>query len=99
MNTFRIVSLIEGGSFLFLLLVAMPLKYYYGMPEAVSLAGMVHGILFVIYTMLSLLLAQKYNWSSAYWGGILLAGMVPFGFLMIDGRLKRADKALLSDAA
>ncbi|MCF6230461.1 MAG: DUF3817 domain-containing protein [Gammaproteobacteria bacterium] len=100
MKLFRAVSLIEGCSFLLLLFIAMPMKYYFGMPEAVSLAGMVHGILFVVYTMLSLSLAQKYGWSTGEWSVVLIAGMLPFGFLMIDGRLKRAGKAeLVTDAA
>ncbi len=100
MKLFRTISLIEGCSFLLLLLVAMPLKYYYGMPEAVSLAGMVHGILFMIYLSLSLSLAQKHGWPLSEWIIVLVAGMVPFGFLMIDSRLKRAMKTTLaSDAA
>ncbi len=100
MKLFRVVSLIEGCSFLLLLFIAMPLKYYFGMPEAVSLVGMAHGILFMIYTMLSLSLAQKYDWSMGEWGVVLIAGMIPFGFLMINGRLKRASKTTLAtDAA
>lgn len=100
MKLFRTISLIEGCSFLLLLLVAMPLKYYYGMPEVVSLAGMVHGILFIAYLSLSLSVAQKYNWPLSEWIIVLVAGMVPFGFLMIDSRLKRAMKTtLVTDAA
>ena len=68
--------------------------------EAVSLAGMVHGILFMIYLSLSLSLAQKHGWPLSEWIIVLVAGMVPFGFLMIDSRLKRAMKTTLaSDAA
>jgi len=98
-NLFRAVSIIEGCSFLFLLFVAMPLKYYYGMPEVVSVAGMIHGILFMAYMVLSLSMAQKYNWSLVYWVAVLFAGMLPFGFLLIDRRLKLACKSLATDAA
>ena len=45
----RIIGLIEGLSFVVLLAVAMPLKYLYGMPGAVSIVGMLHGIFFIIY--------------------------------------------------
>lgn len=100
MKTFRTISVLEGCSFLLLLFIAMPLKYYFAMPEVVSVVGMIHGILFVLYTMLSLNVAQKYNWSTGYWGMILLAGMIPFGFLLIDGRLKRESQSqLVNDAA
>ncbi len=100
MKLFRTISLIEGCSFLLLLLVAMPLKYYYGMPEVVSMTGMIHGILFMIYLSLSLSLAHKHNWPLSEWIIVLVAGMVPFGFLMINSRLKRAMKTtLVTDAA
>lgn len=99
MQLFRMLSIIEGCSFLFLLFIAMPMKYYYGMPEVVTVAGMVHGILFVAYMFLSLSVAQKHNWSLIYWCAVLFAGMLPFGFLLIDGRLKRECKALATDAA
>ncbi len=96
-NLFRIISQIEGCSFLLLLFIAMPLKYYFGMPEAVSLVGMGHGILFILYTFMSLSVAQRHEWSMGYWVMILLAGMVPFGFLMIDSRLRRDVKRELAN--
>ncbi len=37
----------EGISYLVLLLVAMPLKYMAGISMAVSIAGSIHGLLFV----------------------------------------------------
>ena len=100
MKAFRAISVLEGCSFLLLLFVAMPLKYYFSMPEVVSIVGMIHGILFMLYTVMSLSVAQKYNWSLGAWGVVFLAGMIPFGFLLIDARLKRAIKSsLISDAA
>ncbi len=42
-----VAGLIEGCSTLILLFVAMPMKYYGGMPEVVSVVGMIHGILFI----------------------------------------------------
>ena len=45
----RIISIVEGISFLVLVLVAMPMKYIWGMPNAVTVVGMVHGILFLLF--------------------------------------------------
>ena len=45
----RIVGIIEGISFLVLLGIAMPLKYLADMPRAVSVVGMAHGVLFILY--------------------------------------------------
>ena len=43
--------MVEGVSFLLLMGVAMPLKYFAGMPEAVKLAGWCHGVFFILYGM------------------------------------------------
>jgi integral membrane protein len=42
-----IAGIIEGLSTLVLFFVAMPLKYSFDMPAAVSIAGPVHGFLFL----------------------------------------------------
>ena len=39
----------EGVSYLLLLGIAMPLKYMWGMPQAVKITGTVHGVLFVLF--------------------------------------------------
>jgi len=39
----------EGVSYLLLLFVAMPLKYFAGMPMAVRVAGSIHGFLFILF--------------------------------------------------
>ena len=46
---FKWISLIEGLSFLILLGIAMPLKYMFDQPLAVTYVGWAHGILFILY--------------------------------------------------
>ena len=43
----RLLSIVEGISTLVLFFVAMPLKYAADMPLAVTIAGMIHGFLFM----------------------------------------------------
>lgn len=50
-HTFRIIAKLEGISWLFLLLIAMPLKYFAKIPEVVLYAGWVHGLLFIFTTV------------------------------------------------
>jgi len=90
MKLFRLVSLIEGLSFLTLLLVAMPLRAYADMPEVVYYVGWIHGILFLAYGALSLAVSHLRQWSIAYWLLVFLLGAVPFGFLVVESHLKRA---------
>ena len=56
LKTFKIVSYLEGISYLLILFVTMPLKYIWDMPEANMVIGMAHGVLFlpVSYTHLTL---------------------------------------------
>ena len=48
----RVISIVEGISFIVLLLIAMPMKYIWGMPNAVTVVGMVHGVLFLLWCLL-----------------------------------------------
>ena len=48
-KTLRILGNIEGVSYLLLLGVAMPMKYFFDLPLAVKIVGMVHGVLFLGY--------------------------------------------------
>lgn len=50
----------EGISYLVLLGVAMPLKYFFDIPQAVRLVGSLHGFLFVAFVfMIAWLVVQK----------------------------------------
>ena len=60
---FRRVGMWEGVSFLVLLCIAMPLKYMMGMPKAVSVVGMAHGVLFVAYLYLIYECRKAFGWS------------------------------------
>jgi integral membrane protein len=53
---------LEAVSFLLLLLVAMPLKYYAGAPWLVQLMGPVHGVLFLAYCGASTVCAFDEKW-------------------------------------
>jgi integral membrane protein len=86
---FRTVAFIEGLSYLALLFVAMPLKYYADMPLAVRVVGMAHGLLFIAYVVLvALLLARRtFSFMRAAWA--LLMSIVPFGTFLLDRQLAR----------
>ena len=85
----RLISLIEGLSFLVLLGVAMPLKYVVGIPEVVSVVGAAHGVLFILYALAAGALMLALRWSPLWFIGAMVASVVPFGTFYIDARLKR----------
>lgn len=86
-KAFRVVGFLEAVSFLVLLLIAMPLKYVYGMPLAVRIAGSAHGALFVAYTLLLIKVSRELNWSLKTSILAFLGAFVPFGPFIVDRKL------------
>jgi integral membrane protein len=89
----RIIAFIEGISFLLLLGVAMPLKYFAGMPAAVKTAGWIHGVLFMLYLFAVAEVTFRRRLPFALACGALLASLIPFGTFALDARLRREERA------
>ena len=83
----RYIGYIEGISFLLLLGVAMPLKYFGGFPKAVTYAGWVHGILFVVFCFALLHAMRDARWSLGRGALFFIAALLPFGPFLIDRRV------------
>ncbi|MCQ6557718.1 DUF3817 domain-containing protein [Paenibacillus mendelii] len=86
---FRLVSLIEGVSFLVLLFIAMPLKYWADMPTPVTIVGGIHGALFVLYVLTLL-----HAWLAARWSFLrvvmaFIASFLPFGTFVMDSHIRK----------
>jgi integral membrane protein len=81
---FKIIAPLEGISLLLLLFVAMPLKYMFDLPIFVRIIGMIHGLLFIVYIFLAIMLKVEENWSISKLGKICLASIVPFGTFYVD---------------
>ena len=83
----RLTALLEGVSFLVLLLIAMPLKYMAGQPDAVRVVGMAHGVLFVLYVLLLVQqgIARRWSWRTMVLG--FVASLVPLGTFWADKKL------------
>ena len=86
-NILRIIALLEGLSFLLLLGVAMPLKYMYDKPEMVKIVGMAHGVLFIAYILLVIIVRQLLNWNFKQTFIALIASVLPFGTFYADKKI------------
>jgi integral membrane protein len=89
LRRFRLVALLEGLSFVVLLFIAMPLKYWADLPVAVRIVGMAHGLLFLAFVASLFDVALKRSWSPARWGLAFLSSLVPFGTFLFDRSLRR----------
>ena len=87
----RQLALIEGISTLVLFGIAMPLKYFAGMPLAVRIVGSLHGALFVALVLMLLLAIRKVPISPALAAAGIAAAVVPGGPFLLDRHLARLD--------
>lgn len=85
---FGIINSIEGYSYLVLLFIAMPLKYMLGFSIAVKIAGMVHGILFIIFLYFGLMAWIKTKWSLWQTTIFFVASLIPFGTFFTKNKIK-----------
>jgi integral membrane protein len=90
-NQFRSIATLEGISFLILLFIAMPLKYWANMPGAVRIVGSLHGILFVAFVVLLYLIREKENWSIVKTLGAFVASLIPFGTFWLDKKMAKGE--------
>ncbi len=89
LRQFRIVALLEGSSFLLLLFVAMPLKYWAGIPMAVRVMGSLHGLLFVLFVVALLRASVEREWPARRWLWMFASSLLPFGMFVLDRSLRR----------
>ena len=81
---FRLITLLEGLSYILLLFIAVPLKYGAGDDFLFILLGMPHGILFMLYLVLAFYLKDSYKWKWQQTAIVFLASIVPFGTFYVD---------------
>ncbi|PWK19923.1 DUF3817 domain-containing protein [Xanthomarina spongicola] len=84
LNLFRIIAFLEGVSYILLLFIATPIKYFGNDPQYVKLLGMPHGLLFIAYIILAIILGSKLKWKTKTLLFILAASIIPFGTFYIE---------------
>ncbi|RZV18634.1 DUF3817 domain-containing protein [Aliarcobacter butzleri] len=85
---FRIISYIEGLSYLFLVFLAMPLKYLENNIFLMKILGMGHGILFILFCFSIFLFKKKYEISKEVFKDYFIYSLSPFGYLLIENNIK-----------
>ena len=90
----RLVAFLEGSSFLVLLFIAMPLKYLAGLPLAVRIVGLVHGLLFLLFLAALYRAGSQRGWPLRRWAIAFVSSVVPFGTFVFDRSLRSEIAAL-----
>jgi integral membrane protein len=86
----RLIGMLEGSSLLFLIFIAVPMKYYWNNPLGSEIVGPIHGVLFLLFILYAFVVGHEQKWKfwSTTWK-VLLASVVPFGTFYIDKTILR----------
>jgi integral membrane protein len=90
---YRAMAYVVGVMLLLLVLVAMPLKYFAGMPGPVAVVGTAHGFLYCVYLLAAFDLALRARWTAKGTILVLLAGTVPFLSFVAERIVTRRTRA------
>ena len=90
---FRMIALAEGTSFITLLFIAIPMKYFMGMPEVVRVVGGIHGGLFLLYVGLLAVIHFRQRWPFMFSLYAFIASIIPFGTFVLDKQLREKEAA------
>ena len=85
----RLAGFAEGVSFLVLVGIAMPLKYFAGQPIYVRVVGMIHGVLFLTYLLALFQAHTEHGWPAKRSFLLFVAALLPFGPFVSDRKLLR----------
>jgi len=91
-SIFKIISFLEGVSYLLLMFVGMPFKYLESLGNTsvyVKMFGMPHGVLFVAYIILAIVLRFMLKWSFKDFSIVCILSLLPFGTFFVGKYLKK----------
>ncbi|PRD54378.1 DUF3817 domain-containing protein [Sphingobacterium gobiense] len=89
LRIFQQIALWEAVSTVVLFFVAMPLKYLANIPEAVRVAGSIHGFLVVLFIILLIMCWNEYKWSFSRVIKYFLASLIPIVSFWIERDVKK----------
>jgi integral membrane protein len=92
LSLLRKAGITEGVSFLVLLCIAMPLKYFFKQPMAVTIVGWIHGILFVAFLVLAWEVKTSRSKSMKWFATAFAAALLPAGTFFFDKQLKKEEQ-------
>ena len=85
----RLISIIEGISYLLLISVGMPLKYMMQMPMPNKILGTGHGVLTVLFVIILFQVWSNKKITTSLAIQTFIASLIPFGAFYIELKLKK----------
>ena len=86
------IAFLEGLTLIALVCVAMPLKYWAGMPQAVSIIGPIHGVAFLVF--LVFIMKSLSDGLITVFGAfrLFLGALIPFGGFVNERWLRHSSQ-------
>ncbi|RAV30645.1 DUF3817 domain-containing protein [Sinomicrobium soli] len=91
LKSFRITAILEGISYLLLFFVGMPLKYLADHATTNMAVGYAHGILFILYVILAVVVCLEKSWGLKRFAILFVAALLPFGTFYAEKKYLREN--------
>nr|WP_246233222.1 DUF3817 domain-containing protein [Nakamurella aerolata] len=88
LRRYRIAAFAEGVA-LFILVIAMVMRYVFDQRWATQVWGPIHGVIFAIYVLFSFDLGYKERWSMKGILAVLVAGVIPIVSFVAEAWVSR----------
>ena len=85
----RVAGIVDGISLIILMGIAMPLKYFANIPDAVTIVGSIHGAIFSFYFLAVLYAQIAIRWNVIWSIAALIVAFIPFANFLFDFLLKK----------
>jgi integral membrane protein len=96
LTRYRTLAYIVGVVLVTLVLVAVPLKYAADTPQLVQTIGPIHGVLYIVYLLVTFDLATKTRLPFRRTILVMLAGTIPFVSFIAERSVTREVRARLA---
>ena len=92
LTAFRITAILEGISYLALFGVTMPLKYWAEIPEPNKIVGYAHGVLFIAFILLAIVVCFNKKWGIKRFIIFGIASLLPFATFYVDKKYLKQNQ-------
>ena len=95
---YRVTAIVTGIGLLFLVLVAIPLRYLGDEPWLSKAYSPIHGLIFMAYVVVVIWVTTRRHWSPVKALLIIVAGAIPFASFIVERRVIADELAATTPA-
>lgn len=96
LKLFRATAILEGISYLALFGITMPLKYWAEIPGPNKLVGYAHGVLFIAFIALTIIVGFQKKWGIKKLLIFAVASLLPFATFYVEEKYLRQEENVVN---